>query len=362
MSQYPKSVLAKNWSEKQVSIRSHFGLVLIAFTFIPQGQGSAQEREKKPASAKDCLDDYFLNCDALTANACELVSGSNTNTSGKEVHSLDFVWFRAQKTETPRKSLSYIDGRSFDTRRGPQGAFWERKLIVGDEGYYGLGPDPPLEPMDLVSRLPEGELEAYLEKQKRLAFTGNGFPNICPTTVLSAVNANPKQGTLGKAHALFARMKLIDEFTKESFLIGTWRLDPKDSPSRACVRITFDKKQGYMPTYVEWRLREKDAKSDPNNPASFTKIYNQTESKWIQMSKKRWAPVRVVNKSSLQEWFIEATWKLDALKSEDFDAIKINDDRDGNPLSKLRRQMQNAAEKAEADKAGKTDKTEKAAK
>lgn len=345
-----------------MSIRTYLSLVLVAFAFVVHGKASAQEKEKVPESAKECLDAYFLNCEALTANACELVSGSNTKTSGKEVYALDFVWFRAQKTETRRKPQSYVDGLSFNRKRGPEKEFWERKLIVGDEGYYGLGPDPPLKPMNLDSRLPEGELEAYLEKQKRLAFSQNGFPEICPAVVLSAINANPEQGTLGKAKALFAKMKLIDEFTKESLLFGTWRLDPKDSPSRACVRITFDKKQGYMPTFVEWRLRDKEAKSDPDDPASFAKVSNQTESKWNQMSKNRWAPVRVVNKSSFQEWIIEATWKLDALKDDYFDAAKINQDREGNSLSKLRRQMQKAKDEADKDKEKKPEEAAKAGK
>ncbi|MFN0020701.1 MAG: hypothetical protein ACKVP0_20780 [Pirellulaceae bacterium] len=336
-------------------------LVFFVSAFAIQSQMFAQNSRTLPANAQSCLDEFFLNCDAVTANSCELASGSITKTNGTDIHSLDFVWFRAQKTAARRKDHSFIDGRSYDPRHGPASSFWERKLIVGEEGFYGLGPNPPLEPLDLNSRIPGNELEAYLERQKRLSFSQNRFPEICPATVLAAVNANPQEGTLGKTHALFARMTLIDEYTKESLLVGTWRIDGKDSPARACVKIRFDKKQGYMPTYVEWRLRDKEAKSDPNNPASFAKIFNQGESKWSQINKSKniWVPVRVVNKSvgpAGQEWFIEATWKVDALKDEYFDAGKINADRDENPLAKLRRLMQNAADKEKADKADKAEK------
>ena len=337
-------------------------LILTALGFFEEV--SAQEKEKAPASAKDCLEDFFLNCDALTANACELVSGSVTSTNGKQVHSLDFVWFRTQKMEPKRKSLSYLEGRSFDPRHGPEGAYLERKLIVGDEGFFGVGVNPRLRAMDLTSRIPEGELEAYLERQDRLAMSHYEFPEICPATVMAAINVNPKDGTLGKAHALFGRMKLIDEYSKETLLVGTWRLDGKKAPGWACARIMFDRKQGNMPTFVEWRMRDTESKTDPDDPASYAKVLNLTETNWSRVptkGKDLWAPVRVVNKrvsaNNGQEWFIEATWKHEVLQKEYFDAVKINEDRDGNPLSKLRRQMQNSVDKAKADKPDKAEKT-----
>ncbi|MBC7853735.1 MAG: hypothetical protein IAF94_09890, partial [Pirellulaceae bacterium] len=272
-------------------------LVISAILF--QGQLFAQEKAQAPASAKDCLEDFFRNCDALTANACELVSGSVTNTSGNQVLARDFVWFRAQKAETKKKSFSYIEGRSFSPQVGPRGEFLEPKLIVGEEGFYGLGADPPMSALDLTSRLPEGELEAYVEKANRLTYSQYAFPEICPSAVMVAAEMNPSDGTLGKAHALFGRVKVIDEYSKEPFLVGTWRLDGKSGPGMACVRIMFDKKQGNMPTFVEWRLRDTDPKSDLDKPASYVGIFNVTEVKWSKVPKKGqevWAPVRIVNK------------------------------------------------------------------
>jgi hypothetical protein len=324
---------------------------------------SAQEKAKAPPTAQECLDGYFLNCDSLTANACELVSGSVTNTSGKDVLARDFVWFRAQKEEAKKKSFSYLEGRSFSPQLGPAGSFLERKLIAGDEGFYGLGSDPPMSAIDLTSQLPEGELEAYLDKRKRLTYSQYEFPEICPAALMVAAEVNPKNGTLSNAHALFGRMKLIGEYKREPLLVGIWRLDGKMASGVACARIMFDRKQGYMPTYVEWRQRDTDSKTDPNDSASYVGMFNVTETKWSKVPKKGhdlWAPVRVVNKrigkTSGQEWVIEATWRIDALQEQYFDVAKINGDRDGNPIAKIRRHMQSAADKTEkdasADKAG----------
>jgi len=347
-----------------MSFRQSVSLTLLLIAIGPIEVVSAQDEESVNPSAKDRLDDFFLNCDALTANACELVSGSVTNTDGKQVLTLDFVWFRAQNAESRKKSLSYIEGRSYSPLRGPDGAFLERKLVVGDDGFYGLGANPRLKNMDLTSGLPEGELEVFLEKQNRLTYSQYEFPEICPATLMAAINVNPKDGTLGKANSLFGRMKLLDEYSKESLLVGTWRLDGKDSPGWASARIMFDRKQGHMPIYVEWRMRDTSSKSDPNDPTSYDSLLNVTETKWSQVphkGKKLWAPVRVVNKrvtAPAQEWVIEATWKHDVLQNQYFDVAKINGDRDDNPLAKLRRQMQNAADKAEREKAEKAGKTE----
>lgn len=326
-------------------------IVMVSFASFPLAQLCAQEKDRNDHSnAKGHLDDFFLNCDSLTSNACELVSGSFTNLDGKDIYTRDFVWFRAQKAETRQKDRLYIEGRCFDPRQDAKDSYWERKLVVGERGFRGVGPNPPLEPINLTSRLPNGELESFLERQKRLAFSHYRFPEICPLTVLAAINANPREGTLSSANSLFGRMKCIDEFTKDHLFIATWRLDVPNSSSRACVRIMFDKKQGDMPTYVEWRLRDKDATSDSDDPTSFAKIYNQIETKWVKVGKGKptWAPIRVVNKEvgkSAQEWVIAATWKLNALKEDHFVVNKINDDRDGNALAKIRREMQNAAAK-----------------
>ncbi|MGI8979390.1 MAG: hypothetical protein ACR2FY_09205 [Pirellulaceae bacterium] len=340
------------------------GLLLTAIGSI--GEVIAQDKENAK-NAKDCLDDFFLNGDALTSNSCELVSGSVTTSDSSRVFPLDFVWFRAQKVEGRKKTRSYVEGRTFDLKNGPEGAYMERKLIVGEEGFYGMGVNPPLQPMDVTSGgLPEDEFEAYLVKQDRLRRSQYNFPEICPATLMAAADLNPPQGTLGKAHSLYRRMKLIDEYTKESLTIGTWRLDGKNLPGWLCARIMFDRKQGHMPTFVEWRRRNTNSDSDPNSPASYTTVINLAETKWTQFAtkeKKLWAPVRVVNKRvgpTSQEWFIESTWRLDVLKDEYFDAEKINGDGDQHPLAKLRRQMQNAADKANAnqpDKAKKGDKT-----
>jgi hypothetical protein len=209
----------------------HFALTVAAL--ILPGHISAQEKTTSPPTAQDRLDDFFLNCDSLTANSCELVSGSVTTSDGNRVFPLDFVWFRAQKVEGRKKTRSFVEGRSFDPKQGPEGAYMERKLIVGDEGFYGMGVNPPLLAMDVISGgLPEDEFEAWLVKQKRLKNSQYNFPEICPAIVIGAVNMNPTEGTLGKAQSLYKRMKLIDEYTKESLTIATWRLDGIRGPGR----------------------------------------------------------------------------------------------------------------------------------
>lgn len=342
----------------EMSLRRCVSVTLIFTALGFFNEVSAQEKEKSSPGAKDYLDAYFLNCDALTSNSCELVSGSVTKTNGNRVDPLDFVWFRAQKVEGRKKTRTYVEGRSFDLRRGPESSYLERKLIVGDEGFYGMGVNPPIQAMDVDSgELPEDEFEAFLVKQERLARSSYLFPDICPATVLGTANLGPTHGTLGKAHSLYRRMKLIDEYTKESLTIGTWSLDGKGKHPWVCARIMFDKKQGDMPTFVEWRMRLPSSNSDPDSPDAYTVVLNLAETKWTPLStkgKKLWAPVRVVNKQvgsrSSDEWFIEATWKHDVLQDQYFDVNKINEDLDGNSLAKIRRQMQNAADKAKADK------------
>lgn len=326
--------------------------IAIATVLALSADMSAQDRNLPPETAEDCLDRFFLNSDALTGNACELVSGSMTETKDKEIRSLDFVWFRAQKAETRQKLLSYIEGRCIDPVRDDPELLWERRLSVGDAGYYGLGSDPSLEPINLVSRLPAGKAEAEREKKRRLAYSKYRFPELCPTTVLAAVDVNSKHCTLAVAQELFGRMTCIDKYSTQAAFAGTWRLDAKASPGRACVKIMFDKRQGHMPTFVEWRLRESGSKSDPNDPDSYATTFSRTESKWSQVHKEKgvWAPSQIVSKSVGQpsmEWFIEATWKCSSLQNEYFDEGRINSDRDGNPLSKLRQQMQNSNRHAE---------------
>jgi hypothetical protein len=350
--------------------RTNYSLLLLFLLMPVTMEVFAAEPEKTAPTAQDRLDDFFLNCDALTSNSCELVSGSVTKSDGNRVYPLDFVWFRAQKAEGKKKTRTYVEGRRFDLTRGPESSFMERKLIVGDDGFYGMGVNPPITAMDVTSGgLPEDEFEAYLVKQERLEYSSYLFPDICPATVLATSSLGPTHGTLGKAHSLYRRMKLIDEYTKESLTIGTWSLDGKGKHGWACARIMFDKKQGDMPTFVEWRIRLPSSKSDPDSPAAYTKVLNHAETKWTPLpmkGKKLWAPVRVVNKQvgsrSSDEWFIEATWKHDVLQDQYFDANKINEDRDGNPLAKLRRQMQNAADQAKKEKAEKGEKADDAGK
>ena len=323
--------------------------VLIAICILAL-RAVAQEQSAAPTTAEECLDRFFLNCDTLTGNACELVSGSMTETKDKEVRTLDFVWFRAQKVETRQRVLTFLEGRCMDPVRNDPDLVWERKLMVGDTGYYGAGSEARLDPIDLVARLPTGKAEADREKKRRLTYSKYRFPELCPTTVLAAVDVNSKHCSLAIAQDVFGRMTCIDQFSTQAAFVGTWRLDSKATPGRCCVKISFDKRQGYMPTYVEWRLRDLKTKSDLNKPDSYGTTFSRTESQWslVHKEKQLWGPHQIVNKSTGQpsmEWFIEVTWKYNALKNEFFDPAKLNLDRD-NALSKIRQQMQNSAPRA----------------